>query len=103
MTVRIPLDKGITHKRIVACKACESTGIRQCSELTDYHRGDYDYWNEFCSHCGGEGRVVEVSHHSVVELEMPNGDTKLHTVQSKYLEPLNGRTTQNIYEVTIRQ
>ena len=99
MTLVIPLDKGLTKKRIIPCMTCEGTGIRECSELTDYHRGDYDYWNEFCSFCKGDGRVVEVVHHSRVELDLPNGKTSSHSVESKYHEPLNGRTTQDIYKV----
>ena len=99
MTVKIPLDKGLTQRGIVMCTRCKGTGILERSELTDYHRGDYDYWNEFCSFCKGEGRVVEIAHHSRVELDLPNGETSSHSVESKYWEPLNGRKTQDIYKV----
>ena len=99
MTLVIPLDKGLTQRGIVMCTRCKGTGIRECSELTDYHRGDYDYWNEFCSFCKGDGRVVEVVHHSRVELEMPDGSTTSHPIESKYWEPLSGRKTQDIYKV----
>lgn len=99
MTILIPLDKGLTSKQIVACTICDSTGIKSRSELTDYHRGDYDYWNEFCSFCEGEGRVLELTHHSRVKLALPNGKTSSHSVESKYREPLNGRKTQDIYKI----
>lgn len=99
MTVKVPLIKGLTKKRIIPCMTCEGTGIRECSKLEDYHRGEYAYWNELCYTCEGEGRVLELTHRSRVELEMPNGSTTSHPIESKYWEPLNGRKTQDIYKV----
>lgn len=99
MTVQIPLDKACTYTSIVACDVCCSTGIQQRSTLTDYHRGDYDYWNALCSFCKGDGRVLEIVQHSIVELQLPNGKTSTRTVESKYQECLNGRTTQDIYTI----
>jgi hypothetical protein len=99
MTVRIPLDKGLTSKRIVVCKTCQGTGVRECSELENYHRGEYDYWKELCKTCGGEGRMVEGVHRSRVELEMPDGSVTSHHVESLYQDPLSGRKTQDIYKI----
>jgi DnaJ-class molecular chaperone len=99
MTFKIPLDKGYTVKRIIACTTCKSTGVRECSELENYHRGEYEYWKELCSMCWGEGRVVEVTHKSRVALELPNGTMKLSDIEGSYQEPLNGRKTSDIYKI----
>lgn len=37
------------------CTVCKGTGIYYREELTNYHRGEYDYFEETCHHCGGVG------------------------------------------------
>ena len=99
MTFKIPLDKGLTQLGIVMCTRCKGTGILERSELENYHRGEYEYWKELCNVCDGEGRMVELTHRSRVELEMPDGSTTSHPIESKYWEPLSGRKTQDIYKI----
>lgn len=99
MTVKIPADKTYVYNRIVACTVCKSTGTRQCSEVTNYHRNEYDDWLDLCSTCGGDGRLVMVVCETQIELDLPNGKKHYHRVQSEYTEPLNSRTTQDIYRI----
>jgi len=47
------------HKsEIVICSKCEGKGHLERSELQDYHKGEYRYWDELCSHCEGSGRII---------------------------------------------
>ncbi len=42
---------------ISLCSICGGKGVKCNSELSDYHKGEYRYWSETCSHCEGHGRV----------------------------------------------
>lgn len=92
-----------TTKKIVCCSVCNGTGIRECEELTSYHKGEYDYWNELCYHCGGEGRVLEVKYYSRVDLILPNGKTDCQSIERKDVEKLDGRKTSDIYQIGVRR
>lgn len=95
----IPIDKILTHKRIVACSACDATGVSQHSELVDYHRGEYDSWLQLCSACGGEGRLLRITYHSAVQMRISDNIYSSHTIEHSYTEQLEGRLTADIYTV----
>lgn len=99
MTVKIPADKTFIFKRIIGCTVCKGTGTRGCSEVTNYHHNEYDEWLELCYTCGGDGRLINIVCETQVELDLPNDKKSYHTVCSEYTEPLNGRTTQDIYRI----
>ena len=44
---------------IIMCGQCDGEGIVHCKELTCYHNGNYDYWDEECTRCKGTGRLVQ--------------------------------------------
>lgn len=44
---------------IVICDHCKGKGVVDCSELVNYHRGEYDTWTEECWQCEGSGRKEE--------------------------------------------
>ena len=48
------------EEKIVICDECKGEGLIECSELTDYHNGNYDYWTKKCDRCKGSGRLLEV-------------------------------------------
>jgi DnaJ-class molecular chaperone len=48
------------RKTVILCSKCEGAGYIRCSELTDYHKGEYDDWIEKCFTCEGSGRMVEI-------------------------------------------
>lgn len=49
-----------TTREVVICNSCKGSGTHHCSELTDYHRREYDTWTEECSTCKGSGRLTKV-------------------------------------------
>lgn len=97
--MKVPSEKWSTTGKIVCCSVCDGSGIRVCSELTDYHKGEYDNWNELCSFCGGDGRVLELKHYTRVDLVLPDGKTDYQSIERKVVEKLNGRKTSDIYKV----
>lgn len=99
MILTIPADDSLVSHEIVICDVCSGRGISARSELVDYHRGEYDRWNVFCTHCGGEGRMLLIKACTQVTQQLANGDSKVHNLTHHYLEPLNGRKTQDIYKV----
>lgn len=44
---------------ILLCEKCKGEGTVSCSELADYHKGEYHYWNEVCTKCKGTGRLMK--------------------------------------------
>lgn len=99
MTVKLTTDQGWISKKIVCCPVCKGEGVTSRSELTDYHKGEYDYWCDFCSTCGGEGRVINVNHTVRVEIDLPDGTKSSNTIKNNCIETLNGRRTEDIYTV----
>jgi len=51
---------------IVICSACDGVGTIQQSELSDYHRGEYKYWNTVCTMCKGSGRLLKTTTSTIV-------------------------------------
>ena len=79
---------------------CKGQGIYSKRELTDYHKGEYDTWREFCTCCDGEGRMLECIYTTRVRLELPNSSyTDYTTIEKVYSEKLHGRKTQDIYKI----
>lgn len=97
--MKVPTEEWFTHKAIIACERCGGSGIRKCKELTDYHRGDYDCWNEYCSFCGGEGRVIQNTYTARLEIELPRNQKKYETLEFKDIEKLDGRKTADFYKI----
>lgn len=51
-------NTGVRETTVVElCVPCRGAGLKEHSELTDYHKGEYNYWDEPCKACGGSGRV----------------------------------------------
>ena len=46
-----------SDEEIILCERCGGTGIIEHSELTDYHKGEYEYTNFICGDCNGSGRL----------------------------------------------
>lgn len=92
-----------TTKKIIVCSVCKGEGRVERSELTDYHRGDYDCWNELCKNCDGEGRVVEVTSSFRIEFKTPDCKTSYTNAFKDYqyvsLEKLAGRATKDLYKI----
>ena len=49
------------QKTIVLCEKCEGSGYTHHSELTNYHKGEYDDWIDCCWACQGSGRLVKIT------------------------------------------
>jgi len=59
---------------IIICSRCKGIGIIENSELEDYHKGEYRYWNTVCEFCNGTGRQqVETINSSIT----PYDDSKV--------------------------
>jgi len=88
---------------IVICTHCGGSGTSEHNELTDYHRNDYDYWNEFCSACDGQGRLVKTSHSFRIEYKTPDYAYDWPNAHQDHshetLSKLDGRTTSDIYKI----
>lgn len=97
MSVKLTTDQGWISKKIICCPVCKGEGIYSKSELTDYHKGEYDHWNEFCNTC--EGRVIGVKHTVRVEIDLPDGTRSSNTIENNCIETLNGRRTEDIYTI----
>jgi hypothetical protein len=92
-----------SSSKIIVCDYCSGTGIVKRSELTDYHRNDYSYWNELCTRCDGDGRLVQVEYSFRVEFTTPDSKYKFANAHQYYyhstVEKLDGRTTTDIYKL----
>jgi len=65
--------------KISICVECEGKGTISKSELQDYHKGEYRYWDVLCGVCKGSGRqqtvitanteITPYYNHRVSELE----------------------------------
>ena len=97
--MKLEPDIWSSDNRIICCNCCKGEGVIHCGELTDYHRGDYSYWDELCWMCDGEGRVVEVNYNARLEFVLPNGERKYENLSHKNTEKLNGRKTTDIYMI----
>lgn len=64
-----------TTNAVVICKPCYGSGTIIKSEMTDYHKGEYDTWREVCKQCEGSGRLFETTEVTTVPfnpLNVPN-------------------------------
>lgn len=46
---------------ILLCDMCDGHGVTGQSELEDYHKGEYKYWNVVCQKCKGSGRLLQTT------------------------------------------
>ena len=58
-------------KEILICEGCSGSGIVQQSELEDYHKGEYRYWNTVCTMCKGNGRLLKTTEVTIVPYDNP--------------------------------
>src|SRR5215217_5772044 len=70
-------------KALRSCTNCEGTGRKSRSELTDYHKREYDTFHEDCETCNGQGRVI------VTDIFISFGDMR-------YNPKTNGSSVSNI-------
>lgn len=49
----------LTETEVVLCKNCRGYGYIWGSEMTDYHKREYDTFKISCKPCGGKGRMVK--------------------------------------------
>jgi DnaJ-class molecular chaperone len=49
----------MSESRIIICPDCKGSGKSECNELDDPHHNDYWEWDEICTECGGEGRIMQ--------------------------------------------
>lgn len=47
------------EEKIVVCWNCKGFGKKECSEIVDYHKNEYTYWDEVCRTCNGHGRLKQ--------------------------------------------
>ena len=84
---------------IVQCYACNSSGFIERKELISYHNNDYDCWNELCYKCNGEGRVLKIDYFLEAEFRQKHNYSTIKKFITTEEEPLNGRTTKDIYKI----
>ena len=89
----------VKNINIVQCLVCKSSGFIERKEITSYHNNDYDYWNELCYHCKGEGRVLKTIYLLEATFRKGDGYNSIRTFITEEEEPLNGRTTKDIYNI----
>lgn len=94
--MQIPETAWLATEKIIVCSG---EGIRACTELTDYHRYEYAYWNELCSFCLGEGRVVETTYTSRVDYLIPGKGKQSKTITETVTKGIKGLRTEDIYKV----
>lgn len=62
-------------KELVMCSNCNGAGVTSHSELTCYHKGEYDEWHEDCSRCDGTGmmwKITEIRYEKYVKPKVDN-------------------------------
>jgi hypothetical protein len=88
---------------IISCSHCQGKGISERDALTDYHRDEYVYWNEFCSACDGEGRLIKTRYSFRIEFKTPDCQydwANSHVDHThEVITKLNGRKTSDIYRI----
>ncbi len=91
------------YSKIVPCMTCKGTGVVERSECTSYHNSEYEYWNELCTRCDGDGRLVQVEYSFRVEFTTPDSKYKFADAHQDYMhtaiEKLDGRKTADIYKI----
>ena len=77
-----------TITEIIACDTCRGNGYIECSELVDYHKGDYDCWNEICYSCNGSGRIVKTT---TIEYKKFDNSIVENLLKEKIIEKLKDK------------
>ena len=65
------------ESKILICKTCKGKGTTEHSELQDYHRGEYKYWNEVCWKCKGTGRLLQTITTKIKTVPYDNSEVTL--------------------------
>lgn len=89
----------VKNINIVQCSVCNSSGFVEKQELINYHNHDYDYWNELCPKCNGEGRILKTEYFLEATYQLKHAYNNIRTFITKEEEPLAGRTTKDIYKI----
>jgi hypothetical protein len=89
---------------IVVCTHCNGSGISERDEIPDPRAdNDYDYWNELCNGCDGQGRLVKTRHSFRIEYKTPDYKHNWTNAHQDYhhetLSKLESRTTSDIYKI----
>jgi hypothetical protein len=88
---------------IVVCSHCQGKGISERDAMTDYRRDEYVYWNEYCSACDGEGRLIKTKYMFRIMFKTPDFQhdwPNSHVDHShEVITKLSGRKTSDIYEI----
>lgn len=58
------------QRHLESCEYCNGTGRKSRSELSDYHKREYDTIYEDCNICAGQGRLI------VTDIHVSFGDIK---------------------------
>ncbi len=48
--------------KVISCENCNGTGFNTYSELTDYHKREYDNVTSVCVKCDGDGRLTDTQY-----------------------------------------
>ena len=48
-------------EEIILCARCKGSGLIHERRLVDYHRGEYEEWEEICPKCDGSGRLLKIT------------------------------------------
>ena len=97
--MKVPNEEWFTTKKIVCCGRCEGSGVRPYEELVNHHRGEYDTWLDYCTFCGGEGRVIQNTYTMRLDITLPRGQKEYKTIEYKDIEKLDGRKTADFYKI----
>ncbi len=88
-----------TQRSICPCPRCGGTGVYVRSKVENYHDYYEVSWNEFCSECKGEGRVVKIDRAFTLYETGGVLPSFIGVVNKTTYEPLNGRKTADIYPI----
>lgn len=101
MTIELTPDWYKKMVGVVSCSCCKGKGIVERKEIVSYHNNDYDYWNDLCYVCDGEGRIIEYEYAFAIKFEDPV--QKKNKVTQSYThivyEKFEGRKISDIYTI----
>lgn len=100
----VTVEKGweSVTENIVPCWACKGSGIFEKEQVISYHNNDYEYYNEVCGNCDGEGRLLESKYNVRISVTVPNKSSENIDFAKSYYEKLNGRTVEDIYKINLK-
>jgi DnaJ-class molecular chaperone len=85
-------------QNIVPCSSCNGAGCVVRENLISYHNNDYEYYNEVCGKCDGEGRMLETNYRVKISVNVHKSHETVDFSKS-YYEKLIGRKTEEIYKI----